>query len=85
MSTRPFSGLELGADIERLASPLPEPMVFGMMLGSGKEIWRFLRAFKSFDSFRFVAGRLCSTRLAVVGWCGAIESEINRRINDVRH
>jgi len=66
MSTRPFSGLELGKDIERLAPPLPELMVFGMMLGSGKEIWHFLRAFKSFESFCVVVGRLASTAADVV-------------------
>ena len=31
----------------RLGMPLPELTVFGMMLGSGKEIWHFMRAFKS--------------------------------------
>ena len=31
--------------------------MFGMMLGSGKELWHFLRAFKSLESFLFVAKR----------------------------
>jgi succinate dehydrogenase/fumarate reductase flavoprotein subunit len=38
--------------------PLPELTVFGMMLGSGKEIWHFMRAFKSLESFVYVAKRL---------------------------
>ena len=57
MVTRPFDGRELGARIAQLAPPVPELTVFGMMLGSGKELWHFLRAFKSFESFFFVAKR----------------------------
>ena len=48
MVTRPFDGRELGARIKQLAPPLPELTVFGMMLGSGKELWHLLRVFKSF-------------------------------------
>ena len=57
MVTRPFDGRELGARLAQLAPPLPELTVFGMMLGSGKELWHFLRAFKSFESFFYVAKR----------------------------
>lgn len=55
MSTTPLDGRELGKDLDLVARPLPELMVFGMMLGSGKEIWHFLRVFNSFESFLFVA------------------------------
>ncbi len=58
MVTRPFDGRELGPRIEQLAPPLPELTVFGMMLGSGKEIWHFMRAFKSLESFLYVGKRL---------------------------
>ncbi len=58
MVTRPFDGRELGERIRDLAPPLPELTVFGMMLGSGKEIWHFMRAFRSLESFLFVARRL---------------------------
>jgi succinate dehydrogenase/fumarate reductase flavoprotein subunit len=58
MVTRPFDGRELGPRIKQLAPPLPELTVFGMMLGSGKEIWHFMRAFSSFESFFYVAKRL---------------------------
>ena len=58
MVTRPFDGRELGPRIKQLAPPLPELTVFGMMLGSGKEIWHFMRAFKSFESFFYVAKRM---------------------------
>jgi succinate dehydrogenase/fumarate reductase flavoprotein subunit len=58
MVTRPFDGRELGPRIKKLAPPLPELTVFGMMLGSGKEIWHFMRAFQSFESFAYVAKRL---------------------------
>ncbi len=58
MVTRPFDGRELGERVKDLAPPVPELTVFGMMLGSGKELWHFLRAFKSLESFLFVARRL---------------------------
>jgi succinate dehydrogenase/fumarate reductase flavoprotein subunit len=58
MVTRPFDGRELGRRIKQLAPPLPELTVFGMMLGSGKEIWHFMRAFQSLESFAYVAKRL---------------------------
>jgi succinate dehydrogenase/fumarate reductase flavoprotein subunit len=58
MVARPFDGRGLGPSIKQLAPPLPELTVFGMMLGSGKEIWHFMRAFKSLESFAYVARRL---------------------------
>ena len=58
MVTRPFNGRELGARVKQLAPPLPELTVFGMMLGSGKEIWHFMRVFKSFESLGFVSRRI---------------------------
>ena len=58
MVTRPFDGRELGPRVQQLGMPLPELTVFGMMLGSGKEIWHFMRAFKSLESFVYVAKRL---------------------------
>jgi succinate dehydrogenase/fumarate reductase flavoprotein subunit len=58
MVTRPFDGHELGAHISDLGAPLPELTVFGMMLGSGKEIIHFMRATKSLTSAVYVAKRL---------------------------
>ncbi len=58
MVTRPFDGRELGDHIKTLGSPLPELTVFGMMLGSGKEIIHFMRATKSLTSAIYVAKRL---------------------------
>ncbi len=57
MVTRPFDARELGARIKQLAAPLPELTVFGMMLGSGKELWHLMRAFKSLESFVYVLKR----------------------------
>lgn len=57
MVTRPFDARELGQHVAQLAPPVPELTVFGMMLGSGKELWHFLRAFKSLESFWYVAKR----------------------------
>lgn len=58
MVTRPFDGRELGDLIKTLGMPLPELTVFGMMLGSGKEIIHFMRATKSLTSAVYVAKRL---------------------------
>src|ERR1700760_2603478 len=58
MVTRPFDGHELGEHIRYLGAPLPELTVFGMMLGSGKEIIHFMRATKSLTSAIYVAKRL---------------------------
>ncbi|MGJ5179433.1 FAD-dependent oxidoreductase [Bradyrhizobium oligotrophicum] len=58
MVTRPFDGRELGPHIKDLGQPLPELTVFGMMLGSGKEIIHFMRATKSLASAFYVAKRL---------------------------
>lgn len=66
MVTRPFDGRELGPHVKRLAPPLPELTVFGMMLGSGKEIWHFMRVFKSLASFAFVTRRLMRHALDVL-------------------
>lgn len=66
MVTRPFDGRELGSRIDKLAPPVPELTVFGMMLGSGKELWHFLRAFKSFESFWYVTKRFGGHLLDVV-------------------
>ncbi|MBR0992510.1 FAD-dependent oxidoreductase [Bradyrhizobium japonicum] len=58
MVTRPFDGRELGDLVKTLGMPLPELTVFGMMLGSGKEIIHFMRVTKSLTSAVYVAKRL---------------------------
>ncbi|NUX98860.1 FAD-dependent oxidoreductase [Paraburkholderia youngii] len=58
MVTRPFDGRELGPAIKDLAPALPELTVFGMMLGSGKEIVHFMRVTKSVKSAWYVTKRL---------------------------
>jgi succinate dehydrogenase/fumarate reductase flavoprotein subunit len=58
MVTRPFDAHELGDHIKDIGSPLPELTVFGMMLGSGKEIVHFMRATRSLASAVYVARRL---------------------------
>jgi succinate dehydrogenase/fumarate reductase flavoprotein subunit len=66
MVARPFDGRQLGDRIKDLAPPLPELTVFGMMLGSGKEIKHFMRAFKSVESFAYVTKRLVRHFLQVL-------------------
>ncbi|KAA1013778.1 FAD-dependent oxidoreductase [Paraburkholderia panacisoli] len=66
MVTRPFDGRQLGEHISELAPPLPELTVFGMMLGSGKEIWHFMRMFRSLTSFAYVTRRLARYALDVL-------------------
>ncbi|OQW58640.1 MAG: 3-oxosteroid 1-dehydrogenase [Proteobacteria bacterium SG_bin9] len=58
MVARPFDGRELGSQIDDLGHPLPELTVFGMMLGSGKEIIHFMRATRSLTSAVYVVRRL---------------------------
>src|SRR3954471_21949230 len=66
MVTRPFDGRELGPLIRDIGLPLPELTVFGMMLGSGKEIIHFMRATKSLASAFYVAKRLSKHALDVL-------------------
>ncbi len=66
MVTRPFDGHELGEHIKDLGAPLPELTVFGMMLGSGKEIIHFMRATKSLASAFYVAKRLSKHAMDVM-------------------
>jgi succinate dehydrogenase/fumarate reductase flavoprotein subunit len=66
MVTRPFDAHELGEHIKDIGSPLPELTVFGMMLGSGKEIVHFMRATKSLASAIYVAKRLSRHALDVM-------------------
>ncbi|WP_315758582.1 MULTISPECIES: FAD-dependent oxidoreductase [unclassified Bradyrhizobium] len=66
MVTQPFDGRELGDHINDLGQPLPELTVFGMMLGSGKEIIHFMRATKSLASAFYVAKRLSKHALDVL-------------------
>lgn len=66
MVTRPFDGRELGERVKLLSPPLPELTVFGMMLGSGKEILHFMRTFKSLESFVYVTRRLARYGLDVL-------------------
>ena len=66
MVTRPFDGHALGTKLKDIGSPLPELTVFGMMLGSGKEIIHFMRATKSLASAWYVAKRLSRHALDVL-------------------
>jgi succinate dehydrogenase/fumarate reductase flavoprotein subunit len=66
MVTRPFDGRELGSYIKDIGSPLPELTIFGIMLGSGKDIVHFMRATRSPASALYVAKRLSKHFLDVV-------------------
>jgi succinate dehydrogenase/fumarate reductase flavoprotein subunit len=66
MVTRPFDAHELGDALKNLGSPLPELTVFGMMLGSGKEIVHFMRATRSLTSAAYVAKRLSKHAIDVM-------------------
>jgi succinate dehydrogenase/fumarate reductase flavoprotein subunit len=58
MVTRPFDGRELGERIRDIGRPLPELTLFGVMLGSGKDIVHFMRATRSLTSAAYVTRRL---------------------------
>src|SRR6185312_7222511 len=66
MVTRPFDGRELGSHVHDLGRPLPELTVFGIMLGSGKDIVHFMRATKSLTSAAYVARRLSKHAMDVM-------------------
>ena len=66
MVTRPFDGRELGAHVQDLGGPLPELTVFGIMLGSGKDIVHFMRATKSLTSAVYVVKRLSKHAMDVM-------------------
>ncbi|WPO40835.1 FAD-dependent oxidoreductase [Tardiphaga sp. 42S5] len=66
MVARPFDGRELGDHIKDIGAPLPELTVFGIMLGSGKDIIHFMRATKSLTSAVYVAKRLSKHFLNVL-------------------
>ncbi len=58
MVTRPYDARELGDLLKTLGPVLPELTVFGMTIGSGKEIVHFMRSTRSFASAWYVAKRL---------------------------
>ena len=66
MVTRPFDARELGEHVKDLGGPLPELTVFGIMLGSGKDIVHFMRATKSLASAVYVARRLSKHAMDVM-------------------
>lgn len=58
MVTRPFNAGELGPLLKDLGPVLPELTVFGLTIGSGKEIVHFMRASRSLESAWYVTKRL---------------------------
>lgn len=58
MVTRPFDARELGPLLQTLGPVLPELTVFGLTIGSGKEIIHFMRATRSLESAWYVTKRL---------------------------
>lgn len=55
---RPVKASILGSDLNKLRPPRKELTLFGLAIGSGKELWHFYRAFKSLASFLYVTRRL---------------------------
>ncbi len=58
MVTRPYDARELGPLLKTLGPVLPELTVFGVTIGSGKEIVHFMRVTRSLASAWYVAKRL---------------------------
>ncbi len=56
--TQPVSATILGSDIDKLRPPRPELTLYGLAIGSGKELWHFYRATQRLESFLYVAKRL---------------------------
>ena len=55
---KPAKASMLGKDIDRLRPPRRELTLFGLAIGSGKELWHFYRTFKRPGSFFYVTKRL---------------------------
>lgn len=55
---QPAKASILGRDLDKLRPPRKELTLFGLAIGSGKELWHFYRAFKSPASFAYVTQRL---------------------------
>jgi len=55
---QPAKASMLGQDLDKLRPPRKELTLFGLAIGSGKEMWHFYRAFKSPVSFMYVTQRL---------------------------
>jgi succinate dehydrogenase/fumarate reductase flavoprotein subunit len=58
MVTRPYDARELGPLLKTLGPVLPELTVFGVTIGSGKDIIHFMRATRSLESAWYVTKRL---------------------------
>lgn len=56
--TQPVSARILGPDIEKLRPPRDELTLFGLAIGSGKELWHFYRATRRLESMLYVSRRL---------------------------
>lgn len=56
--TRPMDAREMGPLLKTLGPVLPELTVFGLTIGSGKEIIHFMRASRSLESAWYVTKRL---------------------------
>lgn len=65
MVTRPYDARELGPLLKALGPVLPELTVFGVTIGSGKEIIHFMRVTRSLASAWYVTKRLAKHFLEV--------------------
>jgi succinate dehydrogenase/fumarate reductase flavoprotein subunit len=63
--TEPVHAGILGDDLKRLRPPRPELTLFGLAIGSGKELWHFYRATKQLASALYVTKRLAKHGLEV--------------------
>lgn len=66
MLTRPYDARELGDLLKTLGPVLPELTVFGLNIGSGKDIIHFMRATRSLESAWYVTKRLAKHFLEVL-------------------
>ncbi|MDM0085389.1 FAD-dependent oxidoreductase [Variovorax sp. J31P179] len=66
MVARPYDARELGDHLATLGPVLPELTVFGVTIGSGKDIIHFMRASRSLESALYVAKRLSKHFLEVM-------------------
>jgi succinate dehydrogenase/fumarate reductase flavoprotein subunit len=54
----PVNAAILGEDLPKLRPPRSELTLYGLAIGSGKELWHFYRATKRLESFAYVSKRI---------------------------
>ena len=66
LATRPYDARELGPLLKDLEPPLPVAVVFGIAIGTGKDMVHFMRVTRSLESFWYVTKRMTKQLVEVL-------------------